>query len=340
MAGGVITLVTGASGFLGSHVTDLLVGRGERPRLLIAPDEPVQPLPVGEVDLRRGDICDAGDVRDAVRGVDCILHCAAKTGPWGPQAEYERTNVRALESLVRLAADAGARRFVHVSSVTVHGNDVGGRADEETPFREEPNPYSRSKLAAERVLIRLSAEQVLPITIVRPGWIYGPRDRASFARLARKLEAGQMVIIGPGTNHLPLVYVRDAARGVLLASQGPRASGRAYALVNDEPITQLDYLSAIARELGTTVPSRRLPYRLALSLGAVAEAAGRLTGRRQPPSVMRYGVQMLGGENRFSIDRAREELGFTPSVSMLDGVGRSIRWYRTLPEHATRQVAA
>jgi len=236
--------------------------------------------------------------------------------------------VRGLETLVRTALEAGVQRFVHVSSITVHGNDVGGEADESAPLRDEPNPYSRSKVAGERLLERLIRDEGAPVTIARPGWIYGPRDTASFARFARMTEKGQMIMFGPGTNHLPLIYVRDAAEGILLASVADGAEGKTYLLVNDERVTQQDFLGAIAAELGVPAPARRIPYQLAVLLGAIAENLGRLARRRQPPPVMRYGIQLLGGENRFVISRARRELGFSPQVGLAEGVRRSVEWYR------------
>jgi 2-alkyl-3-oxoalkanoate reductase len=321
-------LVTGAAGFLGSHLTDLLLARGEQPRLLIRPGEHVPASTRGEVDVRRGDVGDRAVLDAALVGVDRVLHCAARCGPWGPPAEYESTNVRALDTLVRAALTAGVRRLVHVSSITVHGNDVRGAADETASLREEPNPYSRSKVAGERMLARMIERDGAPVTIVRPGWIYGPRDGASFARIARMIDNGQMVMVGAGDNHLPLIYARDAAQGVLLASEAERAVGRSYLLINDEPVTQRDYVTAIAAELGAPTPTRHIPYRLGLMLGAGAEALARLTRRHKAPPVMRYGMQLLGGENRFTISRARHELGFTPRVDLAEGVRRSVAWYR------------
>jgi nucleoside-diphosphate-sugar epimerase len=315
-------LVTGGAGFLGSHLVELLLEAGECPRVLVRPGEHV----TGEVDIHRGDVTHPATLTAAMRGADCVLHCAARTGPWGPAGDYERVNVRALETLVRTALAAGVRRVVHVSSITVHGNDVRGAADETAPLREEPNPYSRSKLAGERLLERMIRERAAPVTIVRPGWIYGPGDRASFGRLAAKVASGRMLVIGDGSNHLPLIYVRDVARGILLAAEAEQAVGRSYLLVNDEPVTQRDFLDAIAAELGVPAPKRHMPYRLALAAGAAAEALGRLTRRREPPPVTRYGLQLLGGENRFVITRAREELGFDPMVDRAEGVRSSVAW--------------
>jgi nucleoside-diphosphate-sugar epimerase len=321
-------LVTGAAGFLGAHLTDLLVARGERPRALIRPGDTAKALEEADIDVHRGDLCDRAALEAALSGVDRVLHCAARTGPWGPEAEYERTNVRGLETLVRAALTAGVRRVVHVSSITVHGNDVRGAADEDAPLRVEPNPYSRSKVAGERLLQRMIRCEGAPVTIVRPGWIYGPRDSASFARIAQTIEQGQMLVVGSGDNHLPLIYARDAAHGVLLASEARHAAGRSYLLVNDEPVTQRDFLRAIAAELGVPTPARHIPYELGSMLGALAENLGRLARRREPPPVTRYGVQLLGGENRFTITRARQELGFTPLVGLAEGVRRTVGWYR------------
>lgn len=321
-------LVTGAAGFLGGHVTELLQSLGERPRVLVQPNDPIERLELANVDIHRGDVADRVALERAVSGVQCVLHCAARIGPWGPSAEYERTNVRGLETLVRTAVAAGVKRIVHVSSITVHGNDLHGAGDESAPLREEPNPYSRSKVAGERLLERMIREEGAPVTIIRPGWIYGPRDNSSFARLARRIEQRKMMMVGSGGNHVPLIYVRDVARGVLLASQVEEAEGRCYVLVNDEPVTQRDFVTAIADELGAPPPTRRVPYKPAVWMGAVAEHLGHLTRSREPPPVMRYGMQLLGGENRFSIARARSELGFAPLVDLAEGVRRSVEWYR------------
>jgi nucleoside-diphosphate-sugar epimerase len=327
-------LVTGATGFLGSHVTDLLLARGERPRALVRPGDSAEALADAGVDVFRGDIGDRPALEAAVKGVDRVLHCAARTGPWGPEAEYETTNVRSLETLLHVAVSAGVRRIVHVSSACVHGTDVRGVADETAPLRGNGDPYSRSKVAAERLLDRVIRDGGAPVTILRPGWIYGPRDTASFGRVAEMIESGRILILGSGQNHVPLIYVGDVARGVLLASEAARAAGRSYLLVNDEPVTQRDFVSAIAAELGAPVPKRRIPYRLALAVGATSETLGHLARLEHAPPLTRFGLRLLGGENRFVITRARDELGFTPSVNLAEGVRRGVAWYR-----ATRAVA-
>ncbi len=322
-------LVTGAAGLLGSHVAELALERGDAVRVLVRPGEDVSWLAKAGAEVCRGDMTDRASLQAAVRSVDRVVNCAARMGFWGPETEFELVNVRGPKILVEAAMTAGVQRFVHVSTIDVHGLVVGDRADETTPYGLERDPYCRSKTAGERVLQHLIEDRSAPVTIVRPGLIYGPRDTNSFGRFARLIEQGKMVIIGSGNNHLPLIHVTDVAQGILLASEADQAIGRAYLLVNDEPVTQRDYFNAIARELGVPPPSRHIPYRLALALGATVEMVGHLTRMKQPPPLMRFGLKQIGGENRFVISRARNELGFSPRVNLAEGVRRGIAWYRT-----------
>jgi nucleoside-diphosphate-sugar epimerase len=315
------------------------VERGDEVRILTRWGEDGGRLAQVGVKVYYSDLTDYKSVEAAVDGVDHLLHCAARTGPWGPWAEYEITNVHGLKTLVDAAMTAGVKRIVHVSSIAVHGVEVGGAADETAPLRGGSDPYSRSKVAGERLLQQLIRDKGAPVSIVRPGLVYGPRDTNSFGRFARLVEQGKMVIIGSGNNHLPLIYVGDVVQGILLASETDQAIGRTYLLVNDEPVTQLDYFNAIARELGVPPPSRHIPYRLALTLGATAEAVGHLTRRKQPPPVMRFGLKQIGGENRFMIGRARSELGFVPQVSLAEGVCEGIVWYRATHSSAISLIS-
>ena len=321
-------LVTGAAGLLGSHLVDALVARGDTVRAFILPSEDASRLKAQGVEVCYGDLKDAASLEKATRGAEYVLNCAAKTGPWGPQDEYEAINVRGLETLTRAAMAAGARRLVHVSSITVHGNDVRGVADESAPFHEEPNPYTQTKIAGERMLQRLIRDEGADVAIVRPGWIYGPRDNASFGRFAEMIRRQGMVVIGSGQNHVPLIYVADVAQGILQAAETPEAKGQAYLLVNDERVTQYHYLSLIAKALNVAPPTRHIPYRFALTAGAAAETVGKTLHWQSPPPLMRYGLQLLGGENQFVIAKARQQLGFTPQVPVEDGVRQSVDWFR------------
>jgi nucleoside-diphosphate-sugar epimerase len=320
-------LVTGGGGFVGGHVVDLLIRGGDDVRVLAQLDEDVSRVEA-DVEVCRGDLRDRSSIEAAVDGVDRVLHCAARTGPWGDEVEYAQVNVLGVQSLVEAALAAGVERFVHVSSIAVHGTDVNGDADETAPLRAASDPYSTTKAAGERVIQRMIKRSDATVTIVRPGLVYGPRDNSGFARFAALIEQGRMPIIGSGHNHVPLIHVSDVARGIVLAADAADAIGKAYLLVGEETVTQREYFSAIADELAVAPPRIHVPYHVALALGASAEAVWHLFGRHDAPPVMRFGVRQLGGENRFSGRKARDELGFSPEVRLADGVRQSVAWYR------------
>ncbi|HEX9038469.1 MAG TPA: NAD-dependent epimerase/dehydratase family protein [Ktedonobacterales bacterium] len=320
-------LVTGAGGLLGGHVVDALVAHGDLVRAMLMPGEDPSRLRAQGVNVCYGDLRDISSLTEATRGATLVFNCAAKTGPWGPQDVYEAINVRGVEALARAAMAAGASRVVHVSSIVVHGNEPRGVVDETTPYHHEPNPYTHTKIAGERALWRLIEAEGAPVTIVRPGLIYGPRDANSFGRFAALIARGKMPVMGSGDNAVPLIYVSDVAQGMLLAGAAPGAQGRAYLLVNDEPVTQNGYLSAIADALGVAPPRTRIPYRLALAAATAAELVSRAARLERAP-LTRFGVQAMGAEGRFSGERARRELGFQPQVSLQDGVRRSVAWYQ------------
>lgn len=325
-------LVTGAAGFLGGHLVDMLVERGHEVRAMVLPGEDearLQRLPGVEVVC--GDLTDGESLRRAVQGVRCVYHVAAKTGPWGREENYWKVNVLGLAELVRISGEAGVERFVHTSSITVYGHRLRGVVTEEHPFRAGDNPYSRSKIAGEQLLAKLVREQGAPIIIVRPGWIYGPRDHASFARFASLIAAGKGFLVGAGRNIVPLVYVRDVAQGLIRAgAAGKEFIGQAYTIADDRRISQAEYFNTIADFLGVAPITRKIPFWPLYLAGRCAELGWRALGRHRaaPPPITTYGITLVGSNQEFSIDKARRDLGYEPEYDIIRGVAEGVRWYR------------
>src|SRR5947207_13562377 len=143
-------LVTGAAGFLGSHLVDMLLERGDEVRAMVRPIEDASYLrTLKHIEIVYGDLTDAESLKDAVQGMQRIYNVAAKTGPWGLEEVYRAVNVRGLASLINAAMDAGVQRIVHTSSITVYGHHLQGLVTEEHPYQAEDNPYSRTKIAGE-----------------------------------------------------------------------------------------------------------------------------------------------------------------------------------------------
>ena len=168
----------------------------------------------------------------------------------------------------------------------------------------------------------------LPAVIVRPGTFFGPGDRLHFGRMADRLAAGRGVVVGSGRNALPFVYVTDVVQGLLLALDRDQAAGQAYNITNDRPLTQEEFLRAIAQEIAAGPPRLHVPYRTLYAAGAAAERLARLTRSERQPVVTRLGVKLFGTENRHSIEKARRELGYAPQVDLHEGIRLSAAWYR------------
>lgn len=324
-------LVTGAAGFLGGHLVDMLVERGEGVRALVLPGEDTERLRrLPGVEIVYGDLTDGASLRRAVQGVRRVYNLAAKTGAWGPEDLYRRVNVQGLAELVNAALETGVERIVHTSSITVYGHFLRGVIGEEQPFHAENNPYSRTKIAGERLLARLVRDHAAPVIIVRPGWIYGPRDNASFARFVALIESGRGMLIGSGENIVPLVYVRDVAQGLIQAGEaGAQFVGQVYTIVDNRRTTQAYYFNTIADFLDVPPVTRRLPFWSAYIAGRCAELVWRGLGRRAstPPPVSTYGVTLAGTNQEFSIDKARRDLGYVPRYDIIRGVAEGVRWY-------------
>ena len=333
-------LVTGAAGFLGGHLVDMLIERGDDVRAMVRPSEDASRLrSLPGVEVVYGDVTNVDSLKRATEGVRRVYHTAARTGPWGPEDSYWQTNVQGLANLIHAAMDAGVQRLVHTSSITVYGHHLHGIVTEDDPYHAENNPYSRTKIAGEKLIANLVKNDGAPVVIVRPGWIYGPRDSASFGRFVALVESGKGFLIGSGKNIVPIVYVRDAAQGIIKAGDAPdTAIGQAYTIANDQRVTQADYMNAIADCLGTARLSLHLPY-MPLYLGArAAELAWSAAGRRnvESPPVTTYGITLLGGDQLFSIGKARSELGYKPEYDLARGVAEGVAWYLALKQGAAQ----
>ncbi len=324
-------LVTGAAGFLGGHLVDMLLERGDDVRAMVRPAENASHLRMLDgVEVVQGDLTDRESLKRAVEGVQRVYNVAAKTGPWGLEKDYIAVNVWGVADLVTAAMDAGVQRIVHTSSITVYGHHLHGSITEDHPFHAEDNPYSRTKIAGEKLVADFVKERGAPVVVVRPAWIYGPRDTASFGRFVSMVESGKGFLIGSGNNIVPVVYVRDVAQGLIKAGNaGDEAIGKAYTIADDRRVTQAEYLNTIADFLEVPPVSRKLPYFALYTAGRTAELLWQAMGRRKsaPPPVTTYGVTLLGGNQEFSIEKARRELGYQPEYDVIRGVYEGVSWY-------------
>ncbi len=328
-----MNLVTGATGLLGSHIAEQLVARGERVRALVRPASDTRFLESLGVELMRGDLADGESVRRAVAGTQVVYHSAAKVGDWGEWCEFQRDVIDGTRNVLDACSAENVRRLVYVSSVSAYGHPKP-RA---TPITEaDPlgdrfwcwDYYTRAKIEGERLVWRHHKERGCPVVVIRPGWIYGPRDRTSIERMARSLARRWVLIMGWGHNQLNTVYAGNVAQACLLAAETPDAVGQAFNVSNDGGvITQREYFNLFADALGLPRPRLLVPYRVAYGFAFLLEAIGRLFRIKRPPFVTRYAAWLLGRSTTYSNDKAQHELHWQPRVSYQEGIRRTAEWY-------------
>ncbi len=320
-----LVLVTGGTGFVGSHVIERLVAAGARVRCLLRAASSRRYLPAEGIELSEGDIATGAGLARALEGVGVVVHVAGVTKALSEGAFY-RGNLRGTENLLR-ACERQAdppRRFVHVSSLAAIGPSAGL-----TPLDEdaEPHPltwYGCSKLAAEKA-VRASALAGCAV-ILRPPVVYGPRDTDVF-EVFRSVARGYMLHVGRGESYFSYIHVKDLAEAVCLTVLSDRGKGRTYFVANPEPVSWSAFADAAGGVMARRVRSVHVPLWLAYGAAWGAEVASRFRGRadivsRQKIREARCRYWVCDGS------RARRELGFEPARTLKEGIEDTLAWYK------------
>ena len=310
-------LITGATGFIGSHLVEKLGAAGEPVRCLVR-RKTLPPWWPPRVEAAFGDLASGEGLQEALRGVDAVIHLAGVTKALRP-ADYYAGNAEAAGTLARALA-RGPIRLVHVSSLAAAG--PGEFLDEAA----EPHPvsdYGKSKLEGERLIRALAPEAV----IVRPPVVYGPRDTDVFQML-KSVARGFALEISGGDRWFSAIYVKDLVDGLLAAARSPCAAGRTYFLAHPKPATWGELGSVAARVMGRKPPRvLRAPFAVAYAVGCCAEAWSRFT--RKPGIISRAKV----AEARCTAwtcdpSRAAAELGFEARTNLEAGLAETLAWYK------------
>ena len=321
-----LNLITGATGQLGSHIAELLAERGERVRALVRPSSDTSFLKGRGVELVPGDLHDAESLKRAFDGADIVYHCAARVADWGAWSQFETETVTATRNVLDACRAAKVGRLLHVSSISVYGRPRRGRLiTEDTPLGRRFmwwDYYPRAKLFAENLVRQYDGAW----TIVRPSWIYGPRDRISMPRVVPVLRSGKAPIIGSGDNLLNIIFAGDVAAGAILAANHPGAVGQVYNLSSRGEVTQRKLVDTLCDALGLPRVTKRVPFVLAWQMAFWSELFAKLLMKKKPPRITRRVIYLIGRPPLFSIDKARTELGWEPRVPIEEGVKRTLEW--------------
>ncbi|MGD1805633.1 NAD-dependent epimerase/dehydratase family protein [Dapis sp. BLCC M126] len=320
-------LVTGGKGFLGSHIVSQLSAAGNNVRIFARP--PATGIPNNnsseEYDVTWGDIRDAKAVEKAVEGVDNVIHVVSNFRKGGSDdKEAHAVNVEGTNNVLEAAKKHNVKHLIHCSTIGVHGTVLEIPANEETPF----NPtdlYQETKLIAEKRVWEFYRETGLPITVIRPISLFGPGDRRML-KLFKMIQKGRFVIVGDGEVLFHPSYIDDVVRGFLLCLNNQKAIGEVFIFGGEGYLTLNELCQLIAAELGVKPPNIRVPLGPVLSLATLCEKV--CVPLNIEPPLHRRRVSFFQNNRAFSIDKAKQVLGFEPQYSIKEGIQKTRDWYQ------------
>lgn len=318
-------LVTGATGFLGSALVTELV-RQQRPVRILARDEQKAHAQFGKaVTIIPGEITDEQQVRQAVDGATEIYHLVGRLyHPSTPTELYRMTHVEGTRVL--LAACQGQsklQRIVHCSTTGVHGVTGPTLTAENAPFAPT-NPYEATKLEAELLALKAYKEDRLPISIIRPGLVYGPSD-LHLLGFFLSIKKGLFRVIDSGKALLHPIYIDDMTSAFLLCARCPEAIGRSYNIAGKCPVTIRELATAIAHAMDKELPTGSIPLWLANLAADIFTALPGFQGESAP--LTRSRVKFLTNSRVYNCSRAENELGFKASIDLEKGMRLTAEWY-------------
>ena len=321
-------LVTGGGGFLGNAICRQLLARGDQAVALqrSASDE----LEKLGIRLIQGSITDADLLKRAMRGIDAVIHTAARAGLWGHYDDYFRPNVTGTENVIAACRSNGVRKLIFTSSpsITHADGDIEG-GDESLPYAKHYNsPYPATKALAEQRVMAANGPELHTVSL-RPHLIWGPGDNHLLPHLLERAKSGKLRLPGPG-KLIDTVYIDNAARAHILAldkleSAPETVGGKTYFISNDEPMTQKQVIGGLLKAAGIDVDIQPISPWIAIAAGTLLETTWKILRLKSEPPLTRWSAEHLSTAHWYDISAAKQDLGYTAEVSIAEGMERLAR---------------
>jgi len=314
-------LVTGATGFIGSRVVHKLLQDNIAIKALLLPAEIAPEEWHDRVDITHGSISNPRAVSRAAAGAGTIIHLVAVVSDWGDEKKYWELTVEG-SRLVFEEALKNHARVVLASSIVVYGDHIRKQpCPEETPFGKTFGPYSRTKQAQEKLAWEYH-NKGMPLTVVRPANVYGPRSGPWLHDVIAVLKSGSPGLVAGGNFNAGLAYVDNVADILILAASRQAALGRIYNASDGLDVTWRQYFTDIAQIIGLKAPAS-IPYPLAAFGACSLEALWKFFNIQKRPPITREALNLIGSDNRIPNDRVKKELNYSPRISYAEGLQRT-----------------
>ena len=309
--------ITGASGFLGGALARAYRQNGDNVTALVRKSSNVSLLKELGVELVYGDLTDDESFMTLLKNADIGIHCAALVTDFAPWEDFLAINVNSVKNFLDACLKQNCPKAVYVSTVAVYGNGRHHRGtDEDAPYENIiVDNYTRSKIIADRMAFEYYRKHNLPVTVVRPGYIWGLGDRAIMPLLVNAIKTKRLAIVDGGVNLMNLSYVDNVVQGVMLAAASDKSIGHAYNITDGSKVTTKRFLTDLIDLIGAELKIRSFPYVPAYVVAYVCELYARLHRYKVTPPITRYTVRVGKYDQVFDISRAMYELGYKPKVN-------------------------
>ena len=323
-------LITGAGGLVGSSLAEACVKRGYKVKALIRTGSDGSFLEKLGVEVVRGDLQDKSLPIEATQGVDTVFHCAAKVGDWGSVDSYRQVNLEGLRKLLDSLNPAQLYKFVHFSSLGVYEARHHHQTDESTPPPDQHfDGYTQSKMESEKLALQYHKDKGYPIVVLRPGFIYGPRDRTVLPRLMEKLKTKEVKYIGSSSYAMNNIFVGNLVQAAFLALDNPNAVGEVFNLTDGEKVSKKRFITTIAKGMNLPTPFfLPVPLWLVKLIASSMEKKALKRGALEAPKITKANIKFLGLNLDFSIEKAKRILGYAPAKTFDEGMAETLNWYK------------
>ena len=322
-------LITGASGFLGGRLAEMLAEQRIPARILVRASSNLDHLAHLSTDVVRGELTDADILSAALRDVSHVFHCAGCSTDWAPAVTYYEANVHATQALLLAARYAGTlERFLHISTTDVYGYPRIP-CDEDHPRTFVGLPYNETKCLGEAAVVEAHEKAGLPTTILRPATIYGPRGSAFVTDIVRLLREGSMALFDKGRERGGFCYVDNVAQAMIDAALSPATIGRTYNITDGTNVTWKQYVADLAAGLTLKQPWLQVASPIAMQVAHAMETAYQYLPLPGRPLLTRHAVLLLSRDQEYPTGRAQRDFGLAPAISFEEGMARSIAWARS-----------
>jgi nucleoside-diphosphate-sugar epimerase len=321
-------LVTGAGGFLGTHIAKKLIEAGHS--VVNLSRGSYRHLDEMGVTSFKGDLQNSEQIKPALMGVDAVIHTASKVAMWGKWDDFYNINVEGTKNLVQLCKEMGIKKMVYTSSPSVvFGDQSLEGVDESVNYPEDSySMYAKTKAIAEKWVLE-QADDTFKAISLRPHLIYGPGDQNLFPRLIDAAKKGRLKRVGDGTNKVDVIYVENAAMAHLNALEkletNPSINGKAYFLGQESPVVLWDFIDEILDRAGAPRPKKQISFNKAFKIGSVIEKGLKLVGvYNVHPPMTRFVALQLSKSHWFDHKNAERDLDFKPEITIQDGLQRTL----------------